>query len=208
LSEDRLATVAGALLLGGASSRMGEDKAARRVGGEPAARRLARLLASLFEEVLLVGGRPPEGAPGRPVPDRQGAPRCPLRGLVAALEASEAPALLVLATDQLAVTPALLLALAARGDADAVVPVAEGRLQPLCALYRRETVLPVARGHLAEGRLALHALLDVLEVGRLEGPDLEAVAPGGRALRSANTPEAWRALEAELAGTSPSRGAR
>ncbi|MDX1648406.1 MAG: molybdenum cofactor guanylyltransferase [Myxococcota bacterium] len=198
MAGDRLASVTGALLLGGASSRMGGDKASRPVGGVPAATRLARRLDALFEEVLLVGGHPPADAPGRRVPDPTGGPRCALRGLVGALEAAQAPHVLVLATDQLVVTPALLLALAARADADAVVPVTEGRVQPLCAVYRREAVLPVARGHLAEGRLALRGLLEVLDVAWLEGADLEAVAPGGTALRAANTPEAWDALEAAL----------
>jgi len=208
LSEDRLASVAGALLAGGASARMGEDKARRTVQGEPAAVRLARLLDGLFEEVLLVGGDPPADAPGRRVPDPPQAPPCALRGLVAALEAARAPQVLVLATDQLAVTPALLLALLARGDADAVVPVADGHAQPLCALYRREAVLPLARRHLAAGPRALRDLLAALGgVATLEGPELESVAPGGLALRSANTPEAWRALEAALA-TPPGREIR
>jgi molybdopterin-guanine dinucleotide biosynthesis protein A len=198
LSEDRLADLAGAVLLGGASTRMGEDKAARPVRGEPAATRLARQLAAVAGEVLLVGGRPPADAPGRRLADLSGAPPCPLRGLATALEASRAPWLLALATDQIAVTPRLLLGLVARADGDAVVPLADGRAQPLCALYRRETVLPVARGHLAEEHLALHGLLDVLDVVWLEGADLEAVAPGGLAVRSANTPEAWRRLEAAL----------
>lgn len=200
MSEDRLASVAGALLVGGTSARMGEDKARRPVLGEPAAVRLAGLLGTLFEEVLLVGGDPPPEAPGRWVPDPEDAPPCALRGMVAALEAARAPQVLVLATDQLAATPALLLALVARGDADAVVPVGEGHPQPLCALYRREAVLPLARRHLAAGPRALRDLLGALGgVVRLEGAALEAVAPGGLALRSANTPEAWRALEAALA---------
>lgn len=202
-SEDRLAVVSAALLTGGASTRMGEDKAWRGVGGRPAAVHLARLLSELFREVLLVGGAPPAQAPGRRVPDAEQAPRCALRGLVAALSAAASPHVLVLATDHLAVTPELLLGLVARAQGDVVLPVLAGRAQPLCALYRREAVLPRARRRLAEGALALRDLLGELEVVELSGADLEVVAPGGLALRSANTPEAWVALEQELAQREP-----
>ncbi len=195
--ESRFAEVAGALLLGGASRRMGRDKAALPVGGVPLATRLARLLDDLFEEVLLVGGEPPPGAPGRPVPDVEG-PRCALRGLVGALAAARAPRVLVLATDLVGLTPDLVLALLALPEADAVVPETRAGLEPLCALYRREKVLPLAREHLAAGRLAVRELFDALELRRLRGPDLAAVDPGGVALLNANTPEELARAEALL----------
>jgi molybdopterin-guanine dinucleotide biosynthesis protein A len=198
LSEGRLAQVAAALLTGGASTRMGRDKAHLPVAGMPAAERLARGLAGLFEELLLVGGDPPEGAPGRRVADPEG-PRCALRGVVGALAAARAPRVLVLATDLLALSPDLVLALVAAPEADAVVPRSGGRLHPLCALYRREVVLPVARAHLAEGRLPLQALLEALRVERIEGEELAAVDPEGLALANANTPEALSHLSSRLA---------
>jgi molybdopterin-guanine dinucleotide biosynthesis protein A len=197
LRESRFAEVGAALLLGGASRRMGRDKAAVAVGGVPLALRLARLLDDLFEDVLLVGGAPPPDAPGRPVPDVEG-PRCALRGLVAALEAARAPRVLVLATDLVGLTPDLLLALLALPEADAVVPETRGGLEPLCALYRRDTVLPVARESLAAGRLAVRELFDAIELRRLSGADLAAVDPTGVALLNANTPEELAHAEARL----------
>ena len=59
MSEGRIANVSAALLLGGASSRMGADKARLAIEGEAAAVRIAQRLAALFEDVLLVGGEPP-----------------------------------------------------------------------------------------------------------------------------------------------------
>lgn len=196
--EGRFAEVTGALLLGGASRRMGRDKAALPVEGVPLATRLARLLDDLFEEVLLVGGAPPPGTPGRRVEDPEG-PRCALRGLVAALEAARSPRVLVVATDLVALTPDLLLALLAAPEADVVVPEAKGELQPLCALYRRDAVLPVARANLAAGKLAVRAVFDAAEVQRLTGPDLAAVDPDGTALLNANTPEELARAEARVA---------
>lgn len=186
--EGRLGNVAAALLLGGASSRMGADKAQLELEGEPVATRLARLLSALCEDVLLVGGAPPASAPGRRVADPDG-PRCALRGLVGALAAARAERVLVLATDLVGVTPDLLLALVAAPEADVVAPRTPAGPEPLCALYRREPVLAEARRRLAAGPLALHALLAALSVGWLEGEDLRTLDRSGRALANVNTPE-------------------
>lgn len=193
-SEGRLANVAAALLLGGASTRMGADKAQLALDGEPLATRLARLLATLCEDVLLVGGAPPASAAGRRVADPDG-PRSALRGLVGALEAARAERVLVLATDLAGVGPDLLLALVAAPEADAVVPRTPAGAEPLCALYRREPVLREARARLARGALALHALLDALDVHWLEGDDLLAAGGDGRALANVNTPADLAAFE-------------
>lgn len=193
--EGRLANVSAALLLGGASERMGADKAHVEIKGEPAAVVLARRLGELFEEVLLVGGDPPSAAVGRRVADPEG-PRSALRGVVGALAAARSERVVVLATDLPSVTPDLLLALVAAPEADAVVPRTEAGPEPLCALYRCERVLEEARRRLAGDDLALHALLGALEVQWLEGSDLAALDPEGTVLENLNTPEALAAFRA------------
>jgi molybdopterin-guanine dinucleotide biosynthesis protein A len=187
-ASDRLRNVAGAVLTGGASLRMGTDKARLSVGGVPSATRVARCLANLCEEILLVGGDPPADSPGRRVPDAPG-PRCALRGIASALDAARAERVLVVATDLPFVTPDLLLALVAWPEADAVVPRSADGLHPLCALYRREPTLSVARRHIGEERLAVRALLDAIDTRYLEGADLAAVDPDGLALTNLNAPE-------------------
>jgi len=181
-----LGNVSAALLLGGASERMGSDKAQLELAGAPAAVRLAERLALVCEEVLLVGGEPPAQAKGRRVPDPDG-PRCALRGLVGALEAAREERVLVLATDLFGVTPELLLALIAAPDADVVAPRTPRGPEPLCALYRREPVLREARARLAAGQLALHELLGALSVHWLEGDDLLALGTPERTLGNVNT---------------------
>jgi molybdopterin-guanine dinucleotide biosynthesis protein A len=195
-SGSRIANVSAALLLGGASARMGRDKAQLPVGEEPAGTRLAKLLAGLFDEVLLVGGAPPAGAPGRRVADLAG-PRCALLGVASALAAAREERVLVLATDLMAMTPDLLLGLVAAPEADAVVPRAGGFAQPLCALYRRDPALAAARACLARERLALGALLDRLHVRWLDGEDLAALDPGGGALVNVNTPDDYARVAAQ-----------
>jgi len=184
----RLATVSAALLAGGASSRMGRDKARVELDGVPAATRISQLLAELFEDVLIVGGNPPASARGRRVADVEG-PQCALRGVASALAAAERERVLVLATDLPFVTPDLLLALVAWPEADAVVPRSAGGRHPLCALYRREPVLRVANERLAGGQLQLQGLLDAVDSVHLDAADLAQVDPGGAALTNINTPE-------------------
>ncbi|MFQ5416529.1 MAG: molybdenum cofactor guanylyltransferase [Myxococcota bacterium] len=181
-------TIAGVLLTGGASSRFGRDKSHLAVDGEPAAERISKLLANLFSEVLIVGGAPPATVHGRVVADEDG-PQCALRGLVTALAASSRERVMVLATDIPLVSADLLLALVAWPEADAIVPEAEGRLHPLCGLYRREVVLAAARPRLVDRRLALRGLLDEVETVTFGGRDLAEVDPDGVALINVNAPE-------------------
>jgi molybdopterin-guanine dinucleotide biosynthesis protein A len=189
----RFASVSGAVLVGGASQRMGLDKAGLEFRGESLAARAAGLLEGVCEDVVLVGGDPPVDAPGRRAPDPEG-PRCALRGLVGALEAARGERVLVLATDLPLVTPDLLLALVAYPQADAVAPRGVDGAQPLCAIYRRDTVLPVARAHLADGRLALSALLEEIQTEWLEGDALRILDPRGAVLTNVNAPEDLAAL--------------
>lgn len=189
----RFANVGAAILLGGASLRMGQDKALLEWDGEALVARQARLLVSLFEEVLLVGGSPPETTVGRRVPDPPGEYSA-LRGIVAALESTSCPWLLVTATDMPALTPDLLLGLVASQtpEIDAIVPRTD-RPEPLCALYRVESVLPVARERLATRAYMLRGLLEALRVTWLGAGDL-ALVGGNGALLNVNTPEEWRAF--------------
>ena len=195
--ESRLATVSSALLTGGSGTRLGRDKTRVPLAGVPAATRMARRLARLFEEVLLVGGDPPPDTPGRRVPDPPG-PACALRGVVGALSAARGERVLVLATDLPLVSDALLLALVAWPEADAVAPrAADGHA--LCALLSRERVRPVAERRLAAGQLALHGLFAEIGTAWLEGEALARLDPDGRALSNLNTPEDLARIQGWLA---------
>jgi molybdopterin-guanine dinucleotide biosynthesis protein A len=196
--EGRIANVTGAVLVGGASSRIGSDKAHLPIGGVPGAVRVARLLDGLFAEVLLVGGDPPAEAAGRRVPDGPG-PVAALRGLVAALAASTTPWLFVAATDLPLLTPDLVLAIVAWPEADAVVPRTQRGPHPLCSLYRVEAVLPVARRNLAHGSLTLRSLLDEVATAWLGPDDVAIVDPDGVALSNVNTPDDLAQVERRIA---------
>jgi len=198
MHASRIGNVTGALLLGGASTRMGRDKAHLEWNGERWSTRAARMLDGLFEETLLVGGDPEPDAPGRRVADPEG-PRCALRGLAGALEAASNERVLVIATDLPLLSPELLLALTCWPEHAAVVPCDAGGDHPLCAMYRCGEVLPIVREQIAGERLSLAALLERIDTARVT---LEEFGLGDLALRTlsnVNTPD-------ELSGLIRSEG--
>ena len=75
--------------------------------------------------------------------------------------------------------------------------VAPGALQQRDGLGDRP---PVARAHLAAGRLELRGLLDAVYTSYFEPDDLAGVDPSGRALTNLSTPEDVARAEALLSG--------
>lgn len=127
-------SLAGLVLAGGRSLRMGQDKAVLRVNGRRLVDLAVQALAPICTEVLVAAGQ-------RSIPDvraRQIADPGdgPLGGIVAGLACANSDLVAVVAVDMPAVDAGLLAALAARwGGEAAVVPRAGGFLQPLHAVY-------------------------------------------------------------------------
>jgi molybdopterin-guanine dinucleotide biosynthesis protein A len=163
---------------------MGQDKAMLEVGGTPIALRAAAALAAVASPIVVVGAGV-GGAYEVVSDDRRG----PLAAFVAGAERlrREDPVLL-LACDVPFASPALLAFIAeSLGDADAAVPVAGGRDQPLAACYGPSAVR-VARDVLSDGRSAMRDLLRVLRVTRISETEWAAVAKP-EALMDVDTPE-------------------
>lgn len=127
------------VLSGGASRRLGRDKATTHVGGQ---RLLDRLLAQVPAAVpVVVVGPAVDGLPRAVDVTREDPPGCgPLAAIAAGVARLEGPLVGVLAADMPFAVPLVadaLSRLAADPDSDAVVPVdAEGHPQLLCAAYR------------------------------------------------------------------------
>lgn len=192
------ANLSGAVLLGGRSSRMGQDKASLEVGGTAALMRLSTLLHELFEDVLLVGGSPGAAVRGRRVADPPGE-QSALRGLVAALAAATSEHVFVVATDLPLLTHESVLALIAWPRAQAVVPRTEVGTHPLCAICERASVLEKARANLQAGKLPLRNLLDELQTTYVDAEAWREIDPTGMALKNMNTPTDREEIEAWLA---------
>lgn len=148
--------VAGAVLCGGRSSRMGTDKALVEVAGVAMAVRVARALADAgCVTVSAVGGDSSAlEALGLSVTADEWPGEGPLAGIVAALRAAdEVDAVAVMACDMPYLSAAsvrkLVDGLAASSEAAVAVAITD-RLQPLCAVWRRS---------------ASHSLASMLQTG-------------------------------------------
>jgi molybdopterin-guanine dinucleotide biosynthesis protein A len=185
-----------AVLAGGASRRMGRPKAALPYGATTLLEFQTTRLAALFEEVLVVAKERPAFpvGPARIVTDA--APEhAAIHGLVRAL-AEARDRIFVLAVDLPAVTPALLAAIARRAlasEAAAVLPRADGRLQPLAGVWRRAAANEASR-RIARGDLSLHGLAEAVGAEVFDEADWSAIDPSGTAFTNLNTLEDWAAL--------------
>ena len=128
---------AGWVLTGGASSRMGFDKALAEIEGRAMAALVAETAAKVCEMVSLVGDPARYGGLGLPViPDNF--PGCgPLAGMEAALGATTGEWNLIVACDMPALDMAVLTRLFAEGADCAVPQYEDGMVEPLCAVYHR-----------------------------------------------------------------------
>jgi molybdenum cofactor guanylyltransferase len=182
--------VAAAVLAGGASRRMGRDKATLAVGGVELASLALAAAAQVADPVVLVA---PEGHPARRLPARAVADpgRGPLAALAAALEALDAAHVLVLAGDHPGLRVPLLAHLAGlAAEAEAVACRRGPRLEPLVAVYQRGPALALARARLADpaGDRSLAGLLAGLRTLVVEEPQWRPLDPDGRSFVDLDDP--------------------
>lgn len=177
--------LAGAVLAGGRSRRMGTDKALLTVGGVALLRRAAGVLAAAgADPVVQVGGAgrdPAQVGHIEVVPDAA-AGEGPLAGVAAALGWSPHPVVAIVACDLPDLTPDVIAALVrALDDAGAQVAVARtDRIEPLCAAWRAGDTKDLVAAALRSGERAVHRVLTTL--------DLVEVPVPGELLRNVNVP--------------------
>lgn len=185
----------GFILAGGASSRMGTDKAQLVFGGQSALDRIAEQLSRVTTRVCIVGDReegPSSSFPNVPdVHPRWGA----LGGIHAALRAAQSEWAAIVACDLPFVTSELLARFWSLADCDgaaafeAVVPIqTDGRPQPLCALYRREPCLRRAEELIARGEHTPRALLAAVSTRWVQPQELSDLAGAENFFLNVNTP--------------------
>jgi len=165
--------VEGFILTGGASSRMGRDKARLLLGGQTFVERIAQALTAIAPgRISLVSARPEDTQAGLPIVADLHRNCGALGGLHAALMHTRSAWAAIVSCDLPFVTGELFMRLTDLRNAgiDAVAPrQSDGRPQPLCAIYAREPCLAVAEEMICTGELRPRILLQQVNT-RWAGP--------------------------------------
>jgi molybdenum cofactor guanylyltransferase len=207
-----MAPVAGIVLAGGRSSRMGTPKAALEWHGSTLLRRVVGVVERSVEGPVVVVRAPGQALPELPdeievVQDaREG--RGPLEGLAAGLAAvrDRAPAAYASSTDVPLLHARFVhrVVAALDDDVDVVLPEVGGFRHPLAAVYRTELADVVER-LIAEDRMRPAFLFEACRVRRLDAdalladPALAALDPELDSLLNLNEPADYEAARARPA---------
>jgi len=158
--------IPGAILAGGKSRRMGEDKALLQIGGKPLIGRIANVLQDVCSEVIIVGGESSKFASVgvRWIPDvvtNQG----PLGGIQSALMHLKTDTV-ISACDLPSITPDLIRFLLSRHDilqSQITVARSERTIQPLLGVYS-SSCLSQLNAFLGFGGRKVGEFLDMCQV--------------------------------------------
>ncbi len=180
----------GVILSGGKNTRMGENKAFLRIGGERLIDRTVRLFRALFREVIIVTASPldyldQEAVIVTDILPEKGA----LGGLYTGLFFASDEYAFLAACDMPFLNKAFIeyMVLQAKGY-DIVVPAPPDGLQPLHAIYARRC-LPAIRARLDRNRLQIKGFYPGHPLLKISPEVLDAFDPKGRMFLNVNTPE-------------------
>ena len=191
--------VVGIILAGGASRRMGRDKALVDLGGRPMAEWVAGAMSG-FDQVVMVGRR--RGAAGlEAIPDLHLGPAGPLNGLQTALATFGRPVVAV-AVDQPLVRAETLARLAELAAANQTAICVDERPQVTCAAYSPDCLEEAGRMLSAGGSIQL--MLRAVPWTRIEREIWSSWGEDGRSWFSMDSPddiiEAERRFRVDLLG--------
>jgi molybdopterin-guanine dinucleotide biosynthesis protein A len=182
--------LSGFVLAGGASSRMGRDKAQIPWGAGTLLTHAIEQMKRVSEDVFVVGAVKANNLPVTVLPDKESG-LGPLAGIHAALSHSATDWNLILAVDLPLITSEMLtflLRFQADGSEAAIVPRVKSRLQPLCAVYHRD-LLPEVERALTSRESSIHRLLERLSTRIIEEDQLIANGFAPETFLNVNTPE-------------------
>jgi molybdopterin-guanine dinucleotide biosynthesis protein A len=192
----------GFVLVGGRSRRMGRDKALLELDGKPLFLRTAHLLEPYVKTVTLLGPPGRYSGFGFPVlPDREPG-LGPLGALHTGLQSSLSDWNLFFACDLPFLSRRiieLLLRRVSESDAQAVVPVAGNRQQPLCGAYHRDCLGSMEAMFEQRSNPALGGLLARLRVDVLTPEPPDSLRGWEEMFFNANTPQEWEQVQSGVA---------
>jgi molybdopterin-guanine dinucleotide biosynthesis protein A len=179
-------------MAGGASQRLGRNKALERIGGKALIERVVDSLVPLTTEVLVVVAGPEQAAALRLPPRvRVVSDRYPgrgkLGGIFSGLDACAEAWSLVVACDMPFLNGELLRHLIeASSNVDAVVPLLGGQVEPLHALYSKTCLAPMER-MLRAGELKIAPLFEAVRVRYVDETAIDRIDPRHLSFFNINT---------------------
>jgi molybdopterin-guanine dinucleotide biosynthesis protein A len=165
----------GILLSGGKSSRMGTNKALLKINEQPNIARIKAELQSVVTDMILVTNEPQVYQfLNLPIATDEYPGQGPLAGIHAGLKASPCDLNVVVACDMPFVSATLAESmLDSVSNYDAVIPVLNGKQQPLFAVYRKGIFEKIEKC-IEEKKLRIQHLLDEIDVLYLSGDKLQS----------------------------------
>lgn len=194
--------VTAVILAGGASSRMGQNKALMELGGRPMIDRIIEPLRNSFREIIIVTDHP--GQYGhlsnvKLVKDIvSGGKKNSLLGIYSGLKAASHPYIFIIACDMPFVNISLIENMI-RGlrDEDIVIPYIEPHYEPLYALYHKNCIKAI-QGMLAEDNYKITELLKLLRVSKILPKEIKRFDPHMKCFVNVNTYEQYIAVSREF----------
>ena len=188
-----------AILAGGRSERMGQDKALMLFLGRPLILRICERLKPLADEVIVTTSHPEDYAfLGVPCyPDFEPG-RGALGGLYTALSMASNPIVAAVGCDLPFASLGIFryaCDLMREGDFDVVVPSTDKGLEPLHAVYRREACLPVIRRAMDKDDLKLINWFAEAKTIKLKPQETAKLDQQGLGFWNLNTPEDFQQAE-------------
>jgi len=182
--------VSAIILAGGRSLRMGRNKALLEIDSKSIIERQIEELQKGFDSVKIVCNQPEQYSELGVSLVQDEFPGCgPLAGIHAGLKSTGADAVFVVPCDMPFVTADLGLQLLERlGEADGVVLTYQGKIEPLCAVYRK-SCLSAIEEFLTEGRLKVIDFYPLVNIKFLPATELIQGELAENVFFNINTPE-------------------
>jgi molybdopterin-guanine dinucleotide biosynthesis protein A len=197
MTSNNLVTIA--VVAGGQSQRMGQDKAFLQFGNKPLLEHILNRLATLNLPMILIVNQPEKyTAYNLPVYKDIIPGHGSLGGLYTAIASSQTTYTLCVAVDMPFLNSDLLTYLVGlREGYDGVVPMVKGYPEPLHAVYRK-SCLAAIHSKIEANQLKISGFYDGLHIRYVEDGEMRAIDPELRSFTNINTPDEWQAAQESL----------
>lgn len=184
------------VLMGGKGSRMGAHKGMLLLEGKPLYRWIMESMARVADDIVFsVSGEDQikgfdfgKTAVRIALDERQG--MGPMGGLLSGLKVTGGEYVAIAPVDAPLVKPELYTYLFEKVKGhDGAVPRMGPHWEPLVAVYRRDSIIPVLEDSLAEGSLKITSLYGALDIRNISRSEIEKIDPNFNSFININTKE-------------------